>query len=328
MQIRLFLICCFFQSFLVSAQDSKAFCVAFYNVENLFDTINTAYKNDYEFQPDSERKWNTAKYTKKLHQIARVIAALNNWNGPDLIGLGEVENRKVLEDLISQTYLNQLGYGIIHKESPDKRGIDVALLYKKSTVKLLGVNFYKINSFERPTRDILHATCLLKKDTLHYIVSHWPSRYGGQAETDLKRKTVGAQIRSVVDSLYQLNKEVKVIVAGDFNDSPNDESVRLGLGATADSLDLLYNTSVLLDKQGEFTHKYKQETSLLDQMVVSKSLMQDKGLTYERSVVFRPNWLMMKDEKFGGIKPFRTYYGTQYLGGYSDHFPVYLLLNF
>lgn len=327
MKINLLFVFFIFQFITAKSQENKQICVAFYNVENLFDTIDAAYKQDYEHLPDAQKKWNTAKYEKKLHNIARVIAALNDWKGPDLIGLGEVENRQVLEDLVFKTYLNQLGYGIIHKESPDNRGIDVALLYKKSRVKLLDVNFYGIKGFERPTRDILHAACVIEKDTVHYIVSHWPSRYGGRAETDIKRKIVGAQIRSVVDSLYQLDPGVKVIVTGDFNDGPDEESVTEGLGATADSVSLLYNTSVALEQQGKYTHKYKHETSLLDQMVVTNSLMQNSGLTLDVSDVFHPEWLQMKDEKIGGSKPFRTFYGVQYLGGYSDHFPVYIILK-
>ena len=314
--------------FLSHAQKGKSLCVAFYNVENLFDTLDTYGKEDYEFLPTSQKKWNTQKYNKKLHHIARVIAALNDWKGADIIGLCEIENRKVLLDLVTQTYLNQLDYGIVHKESSDKRGIDVAFLYKKSKVTLLDVSFIEVKQLDRPTRDVLFAKLLVGKDTLHYVVSHWPSRYGGEAVTDSKRAFVATKIRTLVDSIYQLDNTVKIIVVGDFNDNPEDESVLRKLGALEDSAAFLFNTSIGLRENGAYTHKYQNGFSLFDQIVISNSLLLSrKGWSFVRSEIFKPNWLITKDNRFGGTKPFRTYMGKQYLGGYSDHFPVYAIFK-
>ncbi len=314
--------------FLSHCQKVKSLCVEFYNVENLFDTLDTYGKEDYEFLPTSQKKWNTQKYNKKLHHIARVIAALNDWKGADIIGLCEIENRKVLLDLVTQTYLNQLDYGIVHKESSDKRGIDVAFLYKKSKVTLLDISFIEVKQLDRPTRDVLFAKLLVGKDTLHYVVSHWPSRYGGEAVTDSKRAFVATKIRTLVDSIYQLDNTVKIIVVGDFNDNPEDESVLRKLGALADSSAFLFNTSIGLRENGAYTHKYQNGFSLFDQIVISNSLLLSrKGWSFVRSEIFKPNWLITKDNRFGGTKPFRTYMGKQYLGGYSDHFPVYAIFK-
>lgn len=330
MKKRLFFLCVVLGVFCLGfGQKKENLYVAFYNVENLFDTINTQGKEDYEFLPNSARKWNTQKYTDKLHKIARVIAALNDWKGPDVIGLCEVESRIVLDDLVTKTYLNQLGFGIVHKESPDKRGIDVALLYKKSKVKLLNVDFIEVTEFERPTRDILCSTLLVNKDTLTYIVSHWPSKYGGEAITAPKRKLVADKIRAIADSITAVNNKAKIIITGDFNDSPKQESVSKSLGAKSDSTSFLFNASNLLEEKGIYSYKYQHRASLIDQIVISNTLLNaSKGWSYTEMEVFKPSWLLIKDERFGGVKPYRSYYGKQYQGGYSDHLPVCMKLEF
>ncbi len=324
---------CLFFSLNLNAQEKST--IAFYNVENLFDTIHDPYKNDYEYLPTSAKKWDGEKYLKKLRNISRVILALDNWQGPDVIGLCEVEKREVLQDLINYTNLKHFNYSIVHQESEDKRGIDVAMLYKKDQFEVLQYKCFKVDLDGRPTRDILYVRGILRKtDTLHLFFNHWPSRFGGQSVSEPSRIKAAQTIRSIVDSLNEKLSNPHIIITGDLNDGTEDKSINEGLGVVTErdtTSGKLYNTSYRLQKELKLgTHKYKAEWNLFDQMIVSTSLLNSSGKFYlgpEDSQIFSPEWLNHEDEMFFGVKPFRTWAGNNYLGGFSDHYPVYIRLT-
>ncbi len=315
-----------FFSFLINAfsQENQSFTIGFYNVENLFDTVHDYGKDDYEYLPESAKGWNTPRYNLKLQHTARVLLAMDNWKGADIVGLCEVENFKVLKDLRDKTFLSEFNYGIIHEESNDKRGIDVALLYKKSKFSILSTISHRVNLEARQTRDILHVKGIAnKKDTIHVFVNHWPSRWGGKAKSSQKRIKAAKTLRNVIDSLKRAEKNPKIIIMGDFNDACTDRSIETILTAIADTNSFLYNTAT--DIEG--THKYKEQWSTFDQIMVSKALIQNRMLTDLKMQVFKTDWLIEIDELYGGTHPYRTWRGDNYLGGYSDHLAVYIRLN-
>lgn len=308
----------------------NSYHLAFYNLENLFDTLHTPNKQDYEYLPSSQKKWGTERYSKKIHNIARVIASINEWQGPDIIGLCEVENKAVLHDLINKTYLKQLGYEIVHHDGPDQRGIDVALLYKKDRVTPIDVIFHPVDVAGRPTREVLHFVAKLKNDTLHYLVNHWSSRFDGTIATMSKRAIAGRMVRKIIDSVRTNTPEALFIITGDFNDNPEDLSIVKALKVGYDQQADLYNTSYYLFHDLRLgTHKYQDKWNLFDQMIISKSLVDNDRLSYKKgsSRIYSPEWLQVEDTRFNGKRPFRTFIGRRYMGGYSDHFAVYLTLT-
>lgn len=319
----------------VSFSQTGQSIIAFYNVENLFDTIHDSHKNDYEYLPTSAKKWNGEKYKKKLQNISRVILGINDWQGPDLIGLCEVEKRDVLQDLINYTNLKNFNYGIIHEESDDKRGIDVAMLYKKDRFEILNYHYFKLDLGGRPTRDILYVRgVIMNADTLHLFYNHWPSRFGGQSVSEPSRIKAGKFIREKVDSLNRQFKGPKIVISGDLNDGTDDKSIIEGLKASSDQIsedNVLFNTSYRLEHELLLgSHKYQAEWSLFDQMIVSSSLLDTTSAVHMKptdSFIYSPKWLRVEDELFFGDKPFRTWAGNNYLGGFSDHFAVYIRLG-
>jgi hypothetical protein len=332
------MICCNY----LAAQDSTSALsyknhlrVVFYNVENLFDTENDSLKNDDEFLPTGMKGWSRSRYWEKLDHIFKTLLAAGEWEPPALVGLCEVENRTVLYDLISRTPIRRLEYQIIHEESPDARGIDVALLYRTDKFRPLHHEAIPIRFPDDPnsrTRDVLYVKgTVFRKDTLHIFVNHWPSRAGGQAESAPKRMFVAKTIRAKVDSLFSVNADACILITGDFNDEPEDESILTGLNAKTDPLtvsshDLLNGMYPYL---GKFTgtEKHQGHWHLLDQFIFSEGLLHPgKGLSVNsgRGYIFDGAWLLEPDNRFMGIMPFRTYAGPRYLGGYSDHLPVYI----
>jgi predicted extracellular nuclease len=309
----------------------KEIRVAFYNVENLFDTIDDPDVSDSEFTPESDKKWDSARYQTKLSDIANVVGELKDGVGPEIIGLCEIENRGVLEDLVKQPKLQKQKYKIVHFDSPDGRGIDVALLYKKGTVKEVSAKSIPIENqvFNRPTRDVLHFTALFsRKDTVHFFVTHFPSRYGGREASEPKRVIVAEVIRGKIDSLLALNKQSKIIVMGDFNDDPVDRSISGSLNAGPKPMQdqaQLYNPMYRLDTGDLGSYNYRDNWNMLDQIILSQGLLEGKGYKYQdqSAQVFGPDWLRQKEGRYAGY-PDRTYAGSRYLGGVSDHFPVYI----
>ncbi len=313
--------------------------ILFYNVENLFDTINDPQIRDGEFTPDGSKHWTYYRYREKLNHIAKVLMNTEQWEPPAVAGFCEVENRGVLEDLISSTSLLKFNYGIVHRESPDERGIDVALIYRKDLVEIIGSRALAVrfpyDTADR-TRDILLATAVVGNDTLHFFVNHWPSRYGGLEASQPDRLEAAKVLRKAVDSLLAVDPMKKIIIMGDFNDGPENKSIYEILGArgTPDSLDKshpLFNFMYELKfSEGLGSHRYRGEWNTLDQFIVSKGLLEGKKWkagTDAAEILHYP-FLLTDDTRNPGSMPFRTYAGSRYLGGYSDHLPILLTLHY
>ncbi|MCS6991984.1 MAG: endonuclease/exonuclease/phosphatase family protein [Chitinophagales bacterium] len=311
----------------------RVVCLGFYNVENLFDTIDNPLTQDEEFTPAGEARWTAQRMSQKSRNIARVIAALNEGKGPDVLGLSEVENDFVLRYLLQQDELKKSGLSYIHFDSPDMRGIDVCLLYRPKVFRpiaqrLLRVDVQKWDN--RPTRDILWVKGLMfNRDTLHVFVNHWPSRRGGRELTEPKRLAAAKVLHRVVDSLLGQNPDALIVVMGDFNDNPGDASLSLleqGLQNGG-----LINCMNRFDwKRGEGTEYYQGLWYRFIQILVSPGL---KRYSYEGSGanacsgihIFRPNWIMKQDAS-GHWIPKRSIDEDGSIG-FSDHLPVYLLLR-
>jgi len=319
--------------------DDQYFRIVFYNVENLFDVFDDPLKNDDEFLPKGPRKWDNRRFYKKLNNIYRVLISIGEWDPPGIVGMCEIENRFVINQLLSKTPLSRFDYQLIHFESPDFRGIDVALLYRP-------IHFRPDTSFIIPlyfpfdpgatTRDILYAKGrLLNEDTLHVFVNHWPSRYGGYLETKPKREYAAGLLRQKVDSLLKCQPLCHIVIMGDFNDNPLDQSISKTLAAEdklpADHLNGLINL-MLPFTQGnpKGTLKFRENWDIFDQFIVTGSLLRDSCKTFidpPAAFIFDAEFLMENDHRWGGIRPFRTYNGFSYQGGYSDHLPVYINLR-
>lgn len=311
----------------------------FYNTENLFDTVDDPEKKDEEFTPQGAKHWTYNHYQTKLNHIAQVVTAVGAWEAPAIVGLCEVENRQVLEDLITKTGLSSVGYKIVHKESPDERGIDVGLLYRDKFIEPLNYRAIPVKLEGRPTRDILYFKSLVKHcDTLHFFVNHWPSRYGGQKKSDPNRILAAQTLKHTVDSILTLNPKANIVITGDFNDDPQDRSLREGLGAYPPDVDgnfKLFNLSAQFGQNGtRGSLKYRGNWNVFDQFIVSSNL-----ITAESCLRTKPNqvhifyglpeneFLLETDDRYQGLQPFRTYWGRTYHGGYSDHLPVYIDLT-
>ena len=320
----------------VKPDNNPSYRFMFYNVENLFDTLDNPGTRDEEFMPDQDKEWNTDKYYDKLNKIAKVVTDLGEGEYPVVIGLCEIENRSVLEGLTLATSLKDAGYQIIHKESPDYRGIDVALLVRPDIFKLLNYKTWSVwfpFDPDRSTREVLYACGELPgKDTIHIFTNHWPSRYGGEVESRPKRIFVAELVRSKVDSLLAMDPDANIIITGDFNDEPTDLSIVSGLSAYSSfddpQNDRLYNVSHYLQKSiNTASYKYKGSWNMLDQFIISGSLLDTTGDIYSSQWdvhLFEKDYLLQKDDTYLGSKPYRTYLGDYFNGGYSDHLPVYL----
>ena len=320
---------------LANSKNDSIYKVMFYNAENLFDTEDDPVTLDDEFLPEGERHWDNHKFYLKLNRIFQVIMAAGADTPPAIIGLCEIENQKVLELLLYKTPLGKMGYKIVHKESPDRRGIDVALLYND---KLFHPISYRAIPVTNPndkgfiTRDILYIKGEISGDTLHVFVNHWPSKYGGLMETKPLRALAATSLRSATDSIFTLNKTSKLIIMGDFNDSPLDESVTNHLEVRSDfdsiQTNALYNLAYPLAAAGKGSNKFHGKWELIDQIMVSGALLLDSGLhtTGHSFHIFEAPFLLEKDKSYLGEKPFRTYAGFKYNNGFSDHLPVLLNL--
>lgn len=312
--------------------------LAFYNVENLFDTLNDSLTDDDDRTPDGKDNWTPERYQVKLQHIARVLSGIGADEArrlPDLIGLCEIENRAVLQDLLAQEELKGGGYGIVHYESPDARGIDVALLYKKASFTVLESQRRRLRLLDernngRATRDQLLVFGYLDGEALYISVNHWPSRSGGQLKSEPYRRQAAALQRSILDSLLRADPGARFISMGDYNDDPTDLSLKYGLGAmpSPDSLPahLLYNPMEALYAAGTGTLAYRDSWSLFDQILVNGNWFPHNGrYAFWKARVYHPDFLKTQNGPYTGY-PFRTYAGGTYQGGYSDHFPVYAFL--
>lgn len=312
------------------------FRIMFYNVENLFDTRDDLQKEDDDFLPDGFMRWTPWKYWEKLRNITRVITAVGGMRSPAVIGLCEVENDSVLFDLTKRSPLRTQEYEYIVTHSPDDRGIDVALLYQRHQFKPLQTYEYEIKFSRkgiRPTRNILHVTGeVFNNDTIDLFVCHFPSRSGGQRETEPARLQVAALLKHKVDSLLHFRENAYIVIMGDFNDHPGNKSLSriLGAGSVRSGIQngKLYNLFHHRTKEPEFgSYKYQGKWEILDQFIVSGNLLLKKNSIYlknNEAYIFKADFLLEDDEKYYGKKPYRTNTGPRYLGGFSDHLPIYM----
>lgn len=316
-----------------SPRGRHAVRVMFYNVENLFDTQDDPGKNDEEYLPGGIRNWTEGRYWAKQNAIARVITALGGWSAPELVGLCEVENRAVLADLVTRSALKRVGYDFIHEESPDMRGVDVALLYRPEKFRPFHHIALRLRfpfDTAAKTRDILLVSGrLMPHDTLHVFVNHWPSKFGGAKETEPRRLFAAQTVRKACDSLFRLNPRAKILIMGDLNDEPFEPSIREGLRAfppkEVSRPDDLYNLAADIRQGG--THKFQQYWHVIDQIIVSEGLMKaGNGFAVrgDGMHIFDAPFLLVRDETHLGFKPNRTFEGMRYNGGFADHLPVYV----
>lgn len=325
-----------------SARGNKGIRVVFYNVENLFDTEDDPVKRDDEFTPRGLKGWSYTRYLRKLNNIYKTMMAVGGWEPPAVIGFCEVENRKVVEDLLKKTPLRKFKYEIVHESSPDRRGIDVAFIYRKDKFKYIEHDLIRVTfpfDTSLKTRDVLRVRgAVLGKDTLDVFVNHWPSRWGGQAKSEPKRTHVASLVRKKINELYAENPNAKIVVMGDLNDEVENISVSKVLNAKA-TIEELDETGLLdymfeLSKNWKLgTHKYRTHWGIIDHMIVSSPLIKDtrKGKLRASPIgarIFAARFLLEEDIQYLGLKPFRTYAGPRFLDGFSDHMPIYVDLLF
>ncbi|SHE62617.1 Endonuclease/Exonuclease/phosphatase family protein [Arenibacter palladensis] len=326
----------------VLSQEAKTYkirTVAFYNLENLFDTINDPLTLDDDRTPEGKDNWTTERYNQKVYNMSKVLSEIgspDSKNSPDIIGLCELENRQVIEDLTNHPILREKDYGIIHFDSPDERGIDVALLYKKTvflptsfaSLRLLLTNE---NEYRDYTRDQLVVGGILDGEEMHFIVNHWPSRSGGEARSKPYRIAAARLNKKIIDSITKLSPEAKIIGMGDLNDDPIDDSLIKILKTKSTVTDLetrdLYNPMETLYKKGIGSLAYRDRWNLFDQIYFTANIAQESPDQYRfwKAGVYSPSYLIDKKGQYKGY-PLRTYAGGNYIGGYSDHFPVYIHL--
>ena len=325
--------------FSTTTRPQQLFRVMSYNVENLFDATDDPLKEDNDFLPSGSRHWTNGRYYHKLQQIAKVITAAGEWDTPALAGLCEVENDSVLIHLLRRTPLKQQHYRYCMTHGSDKRGINVALLYQRDKFGYAGHTEYPVRfsrKEHKPTRNILHAWGkIITGDTLDVFVCHFPSRYGGEKESETGRFDAARTLRSLYDSLQRVRIHPLILIMGDFNDTPEDRSITEFLAAcpfgqkqrqSAPPVPLLFNLFTGPGKSNHpGTHKYQGEWNQLDQLFISANLADTTAsmqLIPESRRIFNADFLLVNDKTWRGKRPCRTYYGYKYEGGYSDHLPL------
>jgi len=311
----------------------RQYRIVFWNLENFFDTFYDQGREDGNFTPFGEMHWTKKRFVVKRNAIAKTIIGAGEEEPPVIVGFAEVEKRYVLTNLIEETPLAQIGYSVIHKDSPDRRGIDVALIYRQKLFSPLETEFIRVvlPDTTASTRDILYAKGILDgRDTLHIFVNHWPSKFGGAGFSESGRRAASDALKQKCDSILQINDRANIVAMGDFNDTPD--------AATITALEKLTNLSSYLHKRGEGTIKYRGTWELIDQILISRNLQkkefpdnrlqqQYSGFEYlhaESVSIYSPPYLLEKDATYSGTKPKRTYIGPRYNGGISDHLPIML----
>lgn len=305
----------------------------FYNLENLFDPEDDPLKSDEAFTPQGSNYWTPARYREKLVKSYKVISAVGGFEPPAIVGFCELENRKVIYELITTTPLQRFNYQIFHEESGDARGIDVALIYRPSaytpfTHKAFPVIFPG-DTTDRTRNLLMVGGKVFNRDTLFVFVNHWPSKFGGAKETEPRRMHVARQLKGITDSLMQIYPTAGIVLMGDFNDEPEEPSLREGLKALHPDEKIvsksLYNLMLRFKEGG--THKFQKTWSIIDQFIVSGNLLSREEGIYTRpedARIFKADFLVEPDETNLGDRPYRTYIGMKYHGGFSDHLPIYL----
>lgn len=338
----LFLVVALLFSFVSHAQEERRFkihTIAFYNLENLFDTLNDPLKYD-EASPMMEISNNrSGVYKKKVRNMARVIADIGREqtnNSPAIIGVCEIENRKVLEDVVNDPLLLSKDYGIVHIEGPDRRSIDVALLYQKEVFQVISSKSYELKIYDALprkrifTRDQLLVTGKLEGDLIHIIVNHWPSRSGGEAKSRSKRVAAAKLTKRIVDSMQSIDPYAKIFIMGDFNDDPTNKSIKDILKAKSNRKKIplkgIYNPyEQMFTKKGYGTTAYRDTWSLFDQIMVTKPLLENDyaSFGYYKSGIYNKAYVTNKRGRYEGY-PFRSFTDSGFTDGFSDHFPVYV----
>lgn len=323
-------------------QKSKTYTlrtIAFYNLENLFDTQNDTLTFDDDHTPEGRYHWTPELYQKKIGNMTRVLSQIGqdvSRTSPDIIGLCELENKRVLEDLIAHPSLRDKDYGIVHFDSPDMRGIDVALLYKKASYIPSSFKSHRLLLFndlgERIyTRDQLVVGGTMDQEEVHFIVNHWPSRRGGASKSQPNRIKAALLNKRIIDSIQELDPNAKIIAMGDLNDDPIDDSLKSILRTKGEVQQLdslsLYNPMEKMFRKGVGSLAYRDKWSLFDQFFMTPNLVNQnkEGLSFWKAGIYSPSFLKTSKGKFKGY-PLRTHSGGSYTGGYSDHFPAYIFL--
>lgn len=333
-------------SFAAKGQESESLRVAFWNFENFFDPFVDSTRVYNEFTENGSQHWTTSRFYKKRNNLYKAILSISENEPLAILGIAEIENQYVLNMLFNKTPLKTHNYRIIHYESSDKRGIDVAMVYCLDKLQLLHSEPIKLINPNNPTnpiiktRDILYAKFSDRhNDTLHIFVNHWPSRYGGERETIKLRELAAKTLKHKMDSIVSKHHTTpKIIIMGDFNDTPEDPSLSIVLDAKPFNNSTTYENPANLaylvnlfsgNKNLGFpgTLKHQFTWQIFDQIIVTNSLLYNEtGLVYKKNsaTIFHADFLFEKDESFGGVRLFRTYVGPKYYGGYSDHLPVYI----
>lgn len=342
MNKRIFLIVILFWAYVcgsLQAQKDKVkiVTVGFYNLENLFDTVDDTLIQDEEFLPSGSRSWTEEKYQEKLTNMAYVISQIGIQDvksGLSFLGVAEIENRKVLEDLVKQPSLAARNYKIIHYDSPDGRGVDVAFLYNPGHFKPMYSKAIPLLNYEngerKKTRDVLYVKGLMEEDTMHVLVNHWPSRGGGPL-SETFRINGAILCRQVVDSLFAQDAEAKIFILGDLNDDPTDKSLKNHLKTVGNIKDVkktgLFNPFEDFFRRGQGSNAFNDAWSLFDQIIISRGIASKKssGFRYFKANIFNKKFLIQSTGRYKGY-PFRTFSGDTYQAGYSDHYPTYLYL--
>jgi predicted extracellular nuclease len=318
-------------------QAQKTAVIGYYNVENLYDTEKDLIADDSEFLPDGANQWTQERYEQKLKNLSYAISQIGKEQGGVVVlGLSEIENERVLNDLVAQDALKPLNYKVAHHDSPDLRGVDVAFIYQGDRFEFISQKPHTLvipdKSYYKTRDQLLLVGVLDKTDTLYLIVNHWPSKRGGETRSMPYRNAAAKLTRSIVDSLLNINSKAKIIVMGDLNDNPTSNSIMNGLNAKGKMNDVkqndIFNPMWKMYRDGIGSYAYQDSWDLIDQIMVSYSLLQSKTNSYRfiSAHVFSPNFLKTKIGSYQGY-PFRTYAGGNYAGGYSDHFPVYIILQ-
>ncbi|MDR3047501.1 MAG: endonuclease/exonuclease/phosphatase family protein [Bacteroidales bacterium] len=321
---------------LYAQQNQNVAIIGFYNLENLFDTEDDPLKNDEEFLPNGANQWTDERYQTKLNTLSRVIADMGkDQGGVVVLGVSEIENRRVLEDLCATKRLSPLNFGVAHHDSPDLRGVDVAFIYRKDRFEFLGEFWYPLIT-ENPrfiTRDQYVIKGVLDKtDTMYFIVNHYPSKRGGEKRSAPYRIAAANLTRHIVDSLYSIDPMAKVIIMGDFNDGPTSKCIVDNLktiGKTADvKPGCIFNPMWKMYKNGIGSYPYRDTWELIDQIMLTYALMTKtpNHYHYKSAEVFQQSYMVTPTGSYAGY-PMRTYAGGVYQAGYSDHFPVLITLQ-
>jgi hypothetical protein len=319
-----------------TTQNYQIGCIGFYNFENLFDTLDSPNTNDFEFTPNGEMRYNTKVYTEKLANLSKVVAMLGE-ESPDgvaVLGVSEIENRAVLEDFVKHPNIAKRNYQIIHFDSPDKRGIDAAIIYNPKYFEVLNARPLSVSGELKPgdtlfTRDIILASGLFMGEPMHVMVGHWPSRRGGEKASDPLRRRAAKVCRDAADSIFTIEPNAKIIIMGDLNDDPVSPSVAEVIGAKGKEQDVqakgFFSPFYKFYKKGIGTLGYNDAWNLFDQIIISHAFLNksQSGVYYHKAVVFNKPFLISKTGRFKGY-PFRTYSFGEYIGGYSDHLPTFL----